>query len=141
MSFKNLPEKILVVDDDDISHFLYKKLFDNYIGDVDASYVFEAEDACKMLADGFIPCLVFLDLNMPGMNGFEFLRWCDEQGLSQKIRVIVVSSSISEVDRDRSLTYQCVLSYETKPLSRNLLERCLNKYSERTLAERDGKMN
>lgn len=45
-----------------------------------------------------LPCLVLLDLNMPGKSGFEVLRWIRQHPRLQSLKVVVVSGSNQETD-------------------------------------------
>jgi DNA-binding response OmpR family regulator len=62
-----------------------------------------------------VPGLILLDLKLPGIDGFDFLRWLRQQPCLEKLRVVVLSSS-GEV-RDIDLAYKLgANSYLIKPL-------------------------
>jgi CheY-like chemotaxis protein len=64
------------------------------------------------------PLLVLLDLKMPGVDGFEVLRWIKSQPTLSTLRVVVLTSS--ENIRDVSLAYQLgATSFLVKPLDFN----------------------
>lgn len=66
------------------------------------------------------PTLIFLDLNMPELDGWGFLERMRETG--QQHRVIVLTSSTSAVDRARCDEFSNVLMYQTKPVTRTFLD-------------------
>jgi len=69
-----------------------------------------------------LSCLIFLDLNLPRMNGTEFLGWLREQPVLKRIPVIVFTSSQHPGDIDSSFELGAS-SYMVKPFSyKNLLE-------------------
>ena len=63
-----------------------------------------------------IPDLVILDLDMPLMDGWEFLDALANLALPHPIQVFVLTSSIHSDDRARALSYEQVAGFFTKPL-------------------------
>ncbi len=113
---------ILLIDDDNVFIFLTKKMLMN-TGLVKTIDVCEsAEEAIQFLEsideDEKMPDMIFLDLNMPEMNGWQFLE--TYQSLLPKMNKVpqlyVVSSSISENDCERAMNINGVTGYLAKPL-------------------------
>lgn len=60
--------------------------------------------------------LVLLDINMPVMNGWEFLNALEKNRLSDQVDVAIVTSSVNHEDKIRAEGYHQVFSYLIKPL-------------------------
>jgi CheY-like chemotaxis protein len=112
------PTNILLVDDDEIDVMNVRRAFEK--GKID-SPLFHAEDglvALEMLRSDAFPRdrrLVLLDLNMPRMNGIEFLRELREDQVLHGTSVVVLTTSDEE--RDRVETYRFnVAGYLVKPV-------------------------
>ncbi|MEM7292698.1 MAG: response regulator [Pseudomonadota bacterium] len=74
--------------------------------------------------------VIFLDINMPRMDGFEFLdeyKNLDPQ-LKSKVVVIMLTTSMAQYDRERAKTYADLDDFQNKPLSRDSLREMLNKH-------------
>nr|WKN39426.1 response regulator [Tunicatimonas sp. TK19036] len=71
-----------------------------------------------------LPDLIFLDINMPIMDGFMFLYEFETlpAEIQQKARVIILSSSEDRRDVDKIITNPAVIKYITKPLTQDDLE-------------------
>lgn len=70
------------------------------------------------------PSVIFLDLNMPELDGWGFLEQMREEGVTN--RVIILTSSTSQLDQLRCAEFPNVLAYHTKPLTRDLVSMLMN---------------
>jgi CheY-like chemotaxis protein len=76
------------------------------------------------------PSLIFLDINMPGMNGWEFLAEYERLDASLKNSVVVVMLTTSDNpdDRAKASAMNVATDFQTKPLTREMLEDIMGKY-------------
>ncbi|UQD57110.1 response regulator [Flavobacterium sp. K5-23] len=65
-----------------------------------------------------LPDIILLDINMPLMNGWEFMNELSliKSQLNKKIAIYIVSSSIAKEDKEKSKTYSNILGYLSKPV-------------------------
>lgn len=123
--------KILFVDDDPITLMLCKKVIEKAEFSKEIITASNGEDALKYFdtiktnnEDNF-PQLMFLDLNMPIMGGWEFLdAFTDENYISSfpKLKVIVLSSTIDPKDIEKSRSYPMVINFLSKPITKEMLQ-------------------
>lgn len=127
--------KILCVDDDSITLMLCKKVIakaefsseiDTCSNGEEALKYFENLKKEKELNTTIVePQLIFLDLNMPIMNGWEFLDiFSKSQFYStfSEIKVIVLSSTIDPRDIEKAKQYPMVLNFLSKPITIEILQ-------------------
>ncbi|MBT5551601.1 MAG: response regulator [Nitrospina sp.] len=112
---------LLVVEDNETDVFCLKQAFEkNGIGKVIVT-ASNGEEALAYLNgespdfDGRIPNLILLDLNMPIMNGFEFLEAIKSDPRLKTIPVVILTSSTSEVDMNDSYNNN-IAGYIEKPM-------------------------
>lgn len=72
-----------------------------------------------------LPALILLDLNMPVMDGWEFLDEFIKVPAPQKITIYIVTSSIDPADVERAKQYDNVNNYLVKPVTVNTLKEIL----------------
>ncbi len=122
-------ERVLLIDDNDIDNFINERIITTNLFSREVIVKNSADAALQFLKqnegnESVMPQLIFLDLNMPVMDGFGFL--IEFEKLSEKIRnnskVIVLSSSISPEDINRASTNQYVVKYVNKPLNEKYLD-------------------
>ena len=122
-----------IIDDDPIFVFATKRMMEltNFCTDF---LVYEnGENALKGLLNCIekneIPDLILLDLNMPIMDGWEFLDEFTKVKHEKHITIFIVSSSIDPADRLRAKEYDDVGNYLVKPISQNDLAEILEKWN------------
>lgn len=126
---------IVLVDDDEPTNFLHKKVIDRY-GCTERVVVFQdASEALAFLAEkteGVYaqPDLILLDINMPGMNGWDFMKAyvnlpADQRG---NIVVMMLTTSLNPADRQRADAEKDLSGFLSKPLTKELLKGILEKH-------------
>ena len=110
--------KILVIDDDNIILFIHRTLIKNSGIKAHVEYFISAELALEFINEfkDTHRFLLFLDINMPNMSGWDMLDILKEVTFKDNIDVVMVTSSINEADRERAFTYAQVHEYLTKPI-------------------------
>ncbi len=77
---------------------------------------------------GAPPELIFLDINMPGMTGWEFLAEYNKLDQELKSHVIIVMLTTSDDPADMAKAEEGVTEYRTKPLTKDMLLDIINKH-------------
>lgn len=93
------PRKVLVVDDSKLMHKMYEVMLRQY----PLVYALDGRQALDRLKEHPDIDLVLLDINMPNMNGLEFLAELRADGAAGKIPIIIISTEGREEDTARGL--------------------------------------
>jgi len=115
--------RILIVDDSVIIHSIFKATFAR-VGDVDLSFTKNGKEALEHIAAKGAPALIFLDVNMPVMNGLDFLGHLKTQGLLGSTKVVIVSTEGRNEDVQRGIEAGAT-AYVLKPFKPEDLSRIL----------------
>jgi CheY-like chemotaxis protein len=116
---------LLLVEDSEDDVFFFKWIFQKASAAWRLHHVWNGTAAVEFLekaaGSGSLPELVFLDLKMPGLNGFEVLDWMRKQAFARAVPVIVLSGSAQQEDKDRSSELGAT-AYLVKPVTGPVLE-------------------
>jgi CheY-like chemotaxis protein len=117
-------ESTFVIDDDPIVLMISEHGLSRHEGFAQVSYYSNAQDALAQLQqpEAVLPSLILLDLNMPLMDGWEFMERISRMPEASKIPVIIFTSSIDPEDIARSKTFAQVRGYVAKPLTHPKIE-------------------
>ena len=116
---------ILIVDDSPADQFLTKALLSQLAPNAHIHQAHDGKEALDILeSEAPAAEVIFLDINMPVMNGHEFLEVYSEWP-DPKAPVVMMSSSDNPDDVTCAKAYPCVKEYLTKPISVQTIEQAL----------------
>ncbi len=117
--------KILLIDDDEDDHFFFKDSIESINPTLRCIIATNGKIALEILkASTSLPDLIFLDLNMPVMNGFEFLIQLKKENDLNKIPVGIFSTSNVDRDKEQAKNLGAVF-FITKPNDLQVLSKKL----------------
>jgi len=120
---------ILLVDDDKVSNFITERfLQDSDLVD-NLEIVLNGQEALSYFdhCTNAFPDLVLLDINMPLMNGIEFLEFFDKSSFHGNSKIAILTTSNMEEDKSSTMKFSNVIAYVEKPLSLENLSEVLKK--------------
>ena len=109
-------KNLLLIDDDSINNFVNKELIKRKYPDVSMGSFESPLFALNYLNEDSItePDLILLDLNMPLLNGWEFME--ELQKRNKWFKVAILTSSINPQDEERSEAFDMVQGFLVKPI-------------------------
>lgn len=113
---------LLVIDDDEINIFIIKKIVDKTGYDVNTVSKNNGQVAIDYINsvldnDESFPDIILIDINMPILNGWDFIEAYEKLSIPSKVDVYMLSSSVYENDIERAKSYRSVKGFISKPLS------------------------
>ena len=120
------PRSIVLIDDDDLTNHIHHSVISKLSSGLIIRVFEDARDALRYLqgladAEEEFPDWIFLDINMPNMNGWEFLTEYQELPDSSN-RLYMLTSSIDDYDKSKARSFSCVDGFISKPLKIDTLE-------------------
>lgn len=115
---------IWVIDDDMIYQIIIQKIIKKSTMFSDISTFADGNDALNALKNALkkneiLPDIILLDINMPIMDGWEFMEEITllKSQINKRIAIYIVSSSIAVEDKHKAKTYPDILGYLSKPVT------------------------
>ncbi|MEP4090217.1 response regulator [Ekhidna sp.] len=123
-------KRIVLIDDDATTNYLNKMIIERSEL-VDEVLTFDsAEEALDYFVRNDRPkddSLVLLDINMPIMDGWQFLDHCKSENIPHPSKIVMLTSSINPADKERADTKYGV-DYKPKPLSVDMIKDLVSSY-------------
>lgn len=114
----------LLIDDNYIDNFVTRKILEGGNFAESIVVVRSATEAIASLSAGTVkPDVIFLDVRMPLMSGFEFLDEYDKINMDKSnIKIFMLSSSLDPMDMRKSTDNKYITQFIHKPLTQKALE-------------------
>jgi CheY-like chemotaxis protein len=114
----------LLIDDNYIDNFVTRKIIEGSNFAESIIVVSSATEAINSLRDGTVkPDVIFLDVRMPLMSGFEFLEEYDKIDIDKEnTKIFMLSSSLDPLDMRKSTDNKYITQFIHKPLTQKALE-------------------
>ena len=131
---------ILLIDDNPDDNFFHKIAITAadvcnhikvaYDGVEALEYLIKCGEVNQPSDDYPIPDLIYLDINMPRMNGFEFLKEYEksDEGIKSKVVIVMLTTSLNSDDRKKALGFNDVTEFQNKPLTVEGVQEIAEKY-------------
>ncbi|WP_405564941.1 response regulator [Polaribacter sp. Asnod6-C07] len=125
------PKKVMLIDDNHPTNFIHTKIITKVKPTTEILVHDKAEEALNHLkSTEVLPEIIFLDINMPGMDGWEFLEEYEKMtDFKEKcIIIVMLTTSLNPEDVKKSEKYISINGFEHKPLTPEKLQKMFAKY-------------
>lgn len=119
-----MKKHIFIIDDDPISTIILKKNLELVSISQEIETFSNGKDAFDYLEKKYLKdekYIIFLDINMPEMNGWEFLSKCEPLITSQNTTIYLLTSSINKADMEKAMQFSIIEKYLSKPICKEVL--------------------
>jgi CheY-like chemotaxis protein len=130
-------KRIMLVDDNPHDNFFHEREIKKANKESTVIVKNSAKEALDYLSSkkndpGAMPDLIFLDINMPGMNGWEFLKAYNllDKEIKNGAIIIMLTTSSNPDDMSKVRANNLVFDYITKPLTKEIMQDILSRYSK-----------
>ena len=119
---------ILLVDDDESCNYYHQVMLKKMNCAEKVYLAYDGKEALdyiqSSLEDVFpMPDIIFLDINMPGVNGWEFMEAYEklDEKIKQKIVVVMLTSSLNPDDMKKASKYKSIVGFKNKYLEKEVM--------------------
>jgi CheY-like chemotaxis protein len=124
---KNTPNKFLLIDDNKATNFINKTIIKKTLFVDDVLVAENGEEALTILRTGYIPEIIFLDINMPIMNGWEFLMEFQDLNMNSRI-VVMIGEELTDSEYATLNNKYEINTFNKKILDKDSLNSIMNHY-------------
>jgi CheY-like chemotaxis protein len=120
---------ILLIDDNYADNYYHKVIIEDLDISNQINSVLSGEEGIKYLTDvnHIPPDLIFLDINMAKMNGWEFLANFKKLNYPKKVHIVLITTSHDPDDAEMAKRHNEIKGYYTKPIDANVVLKILKK--------------
>ena len=123
------PQRFIVVDDDRSNNLICQCSLRRFSAETEIKTFLDAEIALQYIKDSYnedkteIPTVIFLDINMPAITGWEFLEIFKDfsDSIKKQFVIYMLTSSIDSRDQEKAEQNPLVQGFLSKPLSTKLV--------------------
>lgn len=119
--------EIVLVDDSNLTNIINKSLIKRHSQSIAVKVFEDSEEALYYVSNSTEPKLIFLDLNMPKLNGWQFLELVEKNKL-EHLKIIILTSSVDIKDKEKAQLDKLVTNYINKPLTKEDFKEFYQKY-------------
>ncbi len=120
----------MLIDDDDSTNFLNKIIIRQANCAKEVISKISGQDALTYLQqevkEGSVPELILLDINMPIMDGWDFIEKYAELDINKQSRVVMLTSSVNPEDENKAKGIAAISGFRSKPLSNQMLSEIIS---------------
>ncbi|SDP97122.1 Response regulator receiver domain-containing protein [Mucilaginibacter sp. OK268] len=132
-------EGILLIDDDLPTNFIHKKVIEKAAVNAAVKSITSVQEALDFITYSGIyedtpqiprPGLIFLDINMPGLDGWDFMDAYNrlDQRFKARLIIIMLSTSLDPEDKAMAMIDREVVTFLSKPLRPEIVTTILDRY-------------
>ena len=137
------PKTLFLIDDDALTNYIHRRVISskynfNIVEFTDPAKALETLQAYTQADAEQLPEVIFVDINMPHMDGWDFLNEYEKlpDFVLEKCEVIVLSSTVNQREIERANTYRVVKGFISKPLSQDALAGIARMNANKTVGSR-----
>jgi len=117
----------ILVDDDPFNNIISTMEIEGALGEVNVTIFENPEEALTFIQEEYVktlaPAILFLDINMPSLSGWQFLENYDtfSEEIKKELVIYILSSSIDPRDTEKAKANKYIMGYIPKPLESNMI--------------------